>query len=423
MVGMRLAVVAVVTLVVADARAQTAADRTKAAEHFQQAEAYFQVAAYDAAIREYEAAYALVPKPGFLFNVGLCHEALGDRAKALDHYRRYLAAAPDGQAAAEARARVLGLERAIADAERAAAEDERRQQEAAERERAVREHIGRAEVAAAQGRHDDAIAAYRAAYEISRDAELLVRIAAVYEQAGRADDAIVQYEAYLVAAPAGPSAEPARARMHALRAAASAAPPTVAAATEPRKPRRFALGVKLGVNVNKPGFFVADNEQDSCFTPVFIASPAIGVAGAYAVNSWFGVQGELLYILRAIDVECSGDTIPMPFAVDVHTFELPVLARVAYAGRIGGAALYAGGVVVLPVGYDNQQSDVDVEDPGLALGLAVGGELSVRLGPGDVVLDVRFEGNDQKYFAMGPTLSLEVETEATFVLLAGYMWR
>lgn len=106
-------------------------------KHFDQAEAFFLAGAYDKAAAEYLAAYELVPKPGLLFNVGLCRENLGDATGAIEAYRRYLAADPHGNKSVEARARVAALEKKLA-AERRAEQDRRAEEErrAAEERRA-----------------------------------------------------------------------------------------------------------------------------------------------------------------------------------------------------------------------------------------------------------------------------------------------
>jgi tetratricopeptide (TPR) repeat protein len=86
--------------------------RKKAQKHFEQAEAYMKVDVYDKAIDEYRAAYALVPDAhGFLFNIGLAAEKMGNAALAIESYHAYLDRDPKGMKITEARARVTALER------------------------------------------------------------------------------------------------------------------------------------------------------------------------------------------------------------------------------------------------------------------------------------------------------------------------
>lgn len=131
--------------------------RAEAVKHFEQGEAYFLAAAYDRAAAEYQAAYRLVPKPGLLFNIGLCREKLGDAALAIEVYRRYLLADPRGNKSEEARARIAALEKKIVEEREAAraAEQQRKadQQRAAEERRAEREQRRRAQRAAMDARH------------------------------------------------------------------------------------------------------------------------------------------------------------------------------------------------------------------------------------------------------------------------------
>jgi tetratricopeptide (TPR) repeat protein len=111
--------------------------RAQAVKHFDQGEAYFLAKAYDKAALEYQAAYDMVPKPGLLFNIGLCRENQGDSPGAIEMYRRYLAADPRGNKSVEARARVAALEEKMA-SERRAAEQARRDEEARRAEEARR---------------------------------------------------------------------------------------------------------------------------------------------------------------------------------------------------------------------------------------------------------------------------------------------
>ena len=114
-----------------------------ARRHFDQGEAYFKAGAFDLAAAAYQAAYDAVPEPVLLFNAGLAWENHGDAAKAITGYDRYLATAPDGIKATEARARRDVLARRLED-ERAAAEraaQERAAQERAAAERAEQERL------------------------------------------------------------------------------------------------------------------------------------------------------------------------------------------------------------------------------------------------------------------------------------------
>ncbi|MCC6993652.1 MAG: tetratricopeptide repeat protein [Deltaproteobacteria bacterium] len=69
---------------------------------------------WDDAIAEYQAAYDLDGKPTRLFNMAQAYRLKGDRARALELYRRYVALEPSGRGAPDARIRIAELERALA---------------------------------------------------------------------------------------------------------------------------------------------------------------------------------------------------------------------------------------------------------------------------------------------------------------------
>ena len=103
-------------------------DRTRAREHFVQAEMYMKTGVYDQAVLEYQKAYEHAPEAhGFLFNIGLAYEKWGKKEEAVASYADYLAKEPRGKKAPEARARKVALERAIA-AEKAEAERRAREE-------------------------------------------------------------------------------------------------------------------------------------------------------------------------------------------------------------------------------------------------------------------------------------------------------
>ena len=108
----RGAAVALVLALAATAVARP--DKEKAREHFNQAEMFMMTGVYDQAAIEYEKAYEYAPKAhGFLFNIGLAHEKAGAKEEAVRAYARYLEKDPRGKKVAEARARMIALERAI----------------------------------------------------------------------------------------------------------------------------------------------------------------------------------------------------------------------------------------------------------------------------------------------------------------------
>lgn len=113
----RLAAVASLTLwMVASgpAVAQDAGAKRAAKAHYQKGAKYFNAKRYPQALAEYREAYRLVPVPELLFNMARALHEHGDKAEALDHYKRYLAEAPAGPVADEAREFAATLERELA---------------------------------------------------------------------------------------------------------------------------------------------------------------------------------------------------------------------------------------------------------------------------------------------------------------------
>lgn len=79
------------------APAKTAEDAAtkKARDLFVAAQRLYKLARYAEAIAKFEEAYAVRPHPVIFFNIGKCHEQLGDTPKALRAYRDYLRLGPD----------------------------------------------------------------------------------------------------------------------------------------------------------------------------------------------------------------------------------------------------------------------------------------------------------------------------------------
>jgi tetratricopeptide (TPR) repeat protein len=81
--------------------------------HFKQGRAFQKAGSYDAAIREYQAAYGMVPLPELLFNMGQAYRLKGDKPHAIESYELFLHAAPEAQGSDEARAHVARLTREV----------------------------------------------------------------------------------------------------------------------------------------------------------------------------------------------------------------------------------------------------------------------------------------------------------------------
>lgn len=83
-----------------------------ARQHFKAGEKAFNAGDYSRALLEFEAGYVLVPRPGFLLNMGHTERRLGHPARARELYQRFLEADPESRQRDE----VVGL---IADIDRA----------------------------------------------------------------------------------------------------------------------------------------------------------------------------------------------------------------------------------------------------------------------------------------------------------------
>jgi hypothetical protein len=81
----------------------------EAKAHYRQGKALVDAGAFDEGVAEYEAGYAIVPLPEFLFNIAQAYRLKGDKAKAIEAFRRYLVAAPDGAGAIEASKHIATL--------------------------------------------------------------------------------------------------------------------------------------------------------------------------------------------------------------------------------------------------------------------------------------------------------------------------
>jgi tetratricopeptide (TPR) repeat protein len=89
------------------------ADVKKARELFQWAQKLYKQARYAEAIAKFEEAYTVRPHPVIIFNIGKCHEQLGDTPKALRAYRDYLRLSPDASDRETVTDAIANLERRL----------------------------------------------------------------------------------------------------------------------------------------------------------------------------------------------------------------------------------------------------------------------------------------------------------------------
>jgi Tetratricopeptide repeat len=127
--------VLVVQLALAAPAAAEPSKKEQAEVRYDQGKAYYRAGAFDLAIQEFLAGYALDPRAGVLFNIARGYEELKDRNKAIEFYKKYVDLGAQATAATEARARMVVLERQIKE------DDERKKAEAAERERQRQEAL------------------------------------------------------------------------------------------------------------------------------------------------------------------------------------------------------------------------------------------------------------------------------------------
>lgn len=101
-----------------DAAALDEGEREELGRLFRVAQAAYESENYLEAIAALKSAYTMFPEPNILYRIGDAYEKMGDLTHAAEHYRAYVAAAPDAQDAGLVGRRVADLERRAAALER-----------------------------------------------------------------------------------------------------------------------------------------------------------------------------------------------------------------------------------------------------------------------------------------------------------------
>ncbi len=89
-------------------------EKAIARQHFQKAKELHEKKQYSDAAAEYLEAYKHMPAPAFIYNAGQVYRLGGDKAKAVEHYKRYLELEPNGEGSDDARQFIAELEAALA---------------------------------------------------------------------------------------------------------------------------------------------------------------------------------------------------------------------------------------------------------------------------------------------------------------------
>jgi hypothetical protein len=101
------------------ASAQESEAVTQARDHFTAGEKAYKAGEFERARTEFEAGYALVPRPGFLLNMAHTERRLGRLRSSRALYKRYLLADPESRQRDEVLGFIKQLDSAIADEEKA----------------------------------------------------------------------------------------------------------------------------------------------------------------------------------------------------------------------------------------------------------------------------------------------------------------
>lgn len=197
----------------------------------------------------------------------------------------------------------------------------------------AKQHFKQGKALQDTGKYDDAVAEYRAAYDLDRRPEMLFNIAQVYRLGDHKQPAIDYYQQYLAAQPDGPGAREARQWIAELTRQIEADRPLPIEPAQPAQPPIVPLASPPPRSESEPRALTATRSSP----PLRIAGLATAGAGAIALG--FGV-------VFGIKARSAADTISNhqgPWTEDErHTFEAGQRAnRTMIVGYVAGGALVA----------------------------------------------------------------------------------
>lgn len=121
-------------------------DMDKAKNHYHRAQSYKRLGEYQKAAEEFLKAYELYQDAEFYFNAAEMYRLAGDRDRAVEYFKKYLVAHPDGRVSQAAKASVEELTSEMVAAQARRAQEDAAKEEAArdQRDKAAREQKGAA---------------------------------------------------------------------------------------------------------------------------------------------------------------------------------------------------------------------------------------------------------------------------------------
>lgn len=171
----------------------------QARAHFERGQRAYAEGDLPQAREAFERADALTPGKELAFNLGRVHERLGDSARAISYYERYLKdAGPKAEDLAEVQRRLSALRQAKSQLR---AMLKQPPPSSAELRAEARRFFERGMRLFARKRYRGALAAFSAAHSLSKVPELYFNLALTSERLGAHRDAIDYYRAYLAARP------------------------------------------------------------------------------------------------------------------------------------------------------------------------------------------------------------------------------
>jgi tetratricopeptide (TPR) repeat protein len=206
----------------------------------------------------------------------------------------------------------------------------------------AKQHFKQGKALQDAGKYDDAVAEYRAAYDLDQRPEMLFNIAQVYRLGNHKQPAIDYYQQYLAAQPDGPGAREARQWIAELARQIEADRPLPSEPAKPEPPPIVPLSSPPPRSEPEPRALTATRSSPQ------LRITGLATAGAGAIALGFGV-------VFGIKARSAADTISNHQGLwtddERHTFEDGQRAnRTMIIGYVAGGALVATGGVLYYLG-------------------------------------------------------------------------